>query len=125
MTKIAITTKYSAFNFGAMLQTYALYKSIKKLGAECFIIDADRKTPNRMLLSKSPYVIINNIFYLLHKKEIELGYKRFNAFLGYFQLSNPYSDYWALKNNPPQADVYLTGSDQVWNPLNIQENYLN
>lgn len=123
MTKIALTTKYSAYNFGAMLQTYALQKTIRKLGAECAVVDADRQKKPGMMPWKSPSQIVNNLFYMKYKEELERGYKRFDEFIKSYNLSKKYDNYDALKRNPPVADVYLTGSDQVWNPLDIRENY--
>lgn len=123
MTKIALTTKYSSYNYGAMLQTFALQKTIKKIGAECLIVDADRKRQNELMPWRTPGQILQNLMFLLHKKELQIGYKRFDMFIDTFSLSEPYKNYDELKGNPPEADVYLTGSDQVWNPLDVQENY--
>lgn len=123
MTKIALTTKYSAYNFGAMLQTYALQKTIKKLGAECLVVDADRKRQNELMPWRSPRQIVQNLMFLFHKKELQIGYKRFEEFIDTFSLSESYKSYDELKRNPPEADVYLAGSDQIWNPLDVQENY--
>lgn len=33
----------------------------------------------------------------------------------YCKLTRRYKDYNDLKNDPPVADVYCTGSDQTWN----------
>lgn len=123
MTKIALTTKYSAYNFGAMLQTYALQKTIKKLGAECFVVDADRQKRKELMPWSSPGLIIQNIFYLLHKDELQTGYERFDQFMASFSLTSKYDNYDELKGTPPDADVYLCGSDQVWNPLDVREEY--
>lgn len=123
MTKIALTTKYSAYNFGAMLQTYALQNSLQKLGADCFVVDADRKrtpgSPRGYGLSS----VLGKIFYRLYQNDLQCGYDRFESFLNDFNKSKHYSSYDELKQKPPVADVYLTGSDQVFNPLDIQENY--
>ena len=37
--KIAITTFHRAYNYGAVLQCYALYHSLKELGHECYVLD--------------------------------------------------------------------------------------
>ena len=123
MTKIALTTKYSAYNFGAMLQTYALQKTIKKLGAECVVVDADRQKRKGIMPWTTPEQVINNLSYIKNKDKLQCGYRRFDDFIKSYSLSSQYEDYDALKKNPPIADVYLKGSDQVWNPLDIRENY--
>ena len=123
MTKIVLTTKYSSYNFGAMLQTYALQKSVKKLGAECLVVDADRQKKKGFMAWTSPRLIIQNIFYHLYKDELQTGYKRFDEFIDSYDLTRCYGNYDELKKSPPEADIYLTGSDQVWNPLDIRESY--
>lgn len=123
MTKIALTTKYSSYNFGAMLQTYALQTTIQKLGAECIVVDADRKKAPGLLSGYGPGCLVHNVFYKLHQNDLKTGYSRFDSFLQEMNKSQLYSGYDELKQQPPQADIYLAGSDQVWNPLDIQENY--
>lgn len=123
MTKIALTTKYSAYNFGAMLQTFALQKTIINLGAECIVVDANRQKKKGIMAWNSPRSILQNMFYLIHKSELQKGYKRFDEFRDSFNLSQKYDNYDELRTAPPEADIYLSGSDQVWNPMDIQENY--
>lgn len=123
MIRIALTTKYSAYNFGAVLQTFALQRTIKELGADCIVIDADRKAKKTIGKWNSTGAIVFNIYYLIYKKELLQGYKNFDDFIDSLNLSERYKSYEDLKKSPPQADVYLAGSDQIWNPLDIQENY--
>lgn len=123
MTKIALTTKYSAYNFGAMLQTFALQKTIVGLGGECMVVDADRQHPHGLGSWKSPGQIVLNVAYLRHKNELQTAYSRFDEFMHSYQLSRSYASYDELMEQPPEADVYLTGSDQVWNPLDVRESY--
>lgn len=123
MTKIALTTKYSSYNFGAMLQTYALQKTIEKLEAECLVVDADRQMKKGLMPWTSPGLIIQNIFSYLYKDKIQMGYKRFDEFLDSYSLTLHYNNYDELKSRPPEADVYLSGSDQIWNPLDVKEFY--
>lgn len=123
MTKIALTTKYSAYNFGAVLQTYALSRTLEKLGAQCVVVDADRQRKKGLMPWNAPGNIVNNLFYLKHKNELQTGYRRFDAFIETMPLSESYKSYDALRDRPVEADVYLSGSDQVWNPLDVRENY--
>ena len=123
MTKIAVTTKYSSYNFGAMLQTFALQKKIQDLGADCVVVDADRQRKRNSFSWNSLGQIVSNCFYRLYRKELERGYDRFDRFMGAYPLSKRYDNYDQLLIDPPEADIYLTGSDQIWKPLDIQENY--
>ncbi len=123
MTKIALTTKYSAYNFGAMLQTYALQRTLNTLGADCAVVDADRiKRPGSASL-RTPRDIIDRLFYLMYRRSLTRGYEKFESFMAQMPLTKKYDNYAALQADPPAADVYLSGSDQVWNYTNLSDNY--
>lgn len=51
------------------------------------------------------------------KKENELHSRHFCEYRkNYFKFSDKaYSNFEELKSNPPEADAYIVGSDQVWN----------
>ncbi len=99
--KIALITYHSADNYGATLQAYATYKILKELGNDVQIIDLRINQPNP----------------IIKKLLLFFKHKRFNDFRSR-HLNNVtcrYSSFSSLQRNPPQADVYLVGSDQVWN----------
>ena len=123
MVKIALVTKYSSYNYGAMLQTYALQKTVNDLGANCEIVDSDRVKSPSLQPWRTPGQILNNIFFLKYKKELQKGYSCFDKFIESYNLTRQYVNYDELCDNPPAADIYLTGSDQVWNPLKITDSY--
>ena len=35
----------------------------------------------------------------------------------YYYLTKCYKTFDELKNNPPEADLYIAGSDQIWNTM--------
>lgn len=123
MKKVNIITKHSAYNFGAMLQAYALQQTISELGAECNIIDLRQKKPQTKWAWKSLSGAIYNLSYKLHKKELQKGYEKFEDFINAYAKTIKYEDKWELYKNVPNGDVYITGSDQVWNPLNVSEEF--
>ena len=89
---IGIVTIYNVPNYGAMLQCYALCEYLRKLGHDPFLFDIPLSTMNWIkYLKRNLYNL--NIFKFVSK------------YLPY-QTSN-------LQTN---ADAYLIGSDQVWNP---------
>lgn len=45
--------------------------------------------------------------------------RKFDDFNAQIKLSCPFRSIDELYNNPPQYDIYITGSDQVWNPTQI------
>lgn len=121
MKTVNILTKHSSYNFGAMLQAYALQKTVEELGMECKIIDFRQPKPVTAWSWKSPSGILFNVCYRLHKKELSKGFANFEAFIEEYPKTKRYNSEWDLYADPPQADIYLSGSDQVWNPLKVSE----
>ncbi len=119
--RVNIITKHSAYNFGAMLQAYALREKVSDLGAECSIIDLRQKKPNTLSSWLNSAGAIRNFSFLLHKNEILEGHKRFETFIDNYVKTERYDSSWDLRKDIPDADVYIAGSDQVWNPLSIND----
>lgn len=119
--KIGIITFHFANNFGAALQTYALSNTISRLyGHSVEIIDY-----RNCFISFTDFVRIFPI--TLNLKELVSGLttftkreqrrKKFVKFQKkYFSLSQKYTTLKSLRDNPPIYDVYICGSDQIWNP---------
>lgn len=120
--KVNIITKHSSYNFGAMLQAYALHKTMTELGADCNMIDLRQPKPATVLPMTSPQNIIKTALFYLHKEEILRGHKNYELFINdrYKKTGTYYND-WELYDKVPEADVYITGSDQVWSPLKISD----
>lgn len=104
---------HKVINRGSALQAYALQNILEKLGFDSTIIDYEfpynvkpwwRKILSYMHIK---YQIIKN-----PKCEIAL-YHRF--YEKYFKLTRNKYTRSNISINPPQFDIYLTGSDQVWN----------
>ena len=112
--KIGIITFHWATNFGAVLQAYALQQYLISLNYEVEIINY--KPPKydfsiRSIVSKRVWTNI-----LQWKKE--RGIKKFRN--RYLNLTQRYYSEKELVLNPPICDIYITGSDQVWNPYFTQ-----
>lgn len=124
--KIGIITMHRVQNNGSALQAYALQKKINDLGYYSEIIDyvfpnkLHRKVPENIFIKCA-----KQIRHLLG--DAILGFpnyirlKRFYQFYkNYYKLSKrTYSLKEELDNNPPSYDLLVTGSDQVWGPMNI------
>ncbi len=117
--QVNIVTMNSSYNYGAMLQAYSLQQNIKTLGVECEFIDQRSVFEKQVAFSKSVKGLLTLPHYLFNKKELKRGYKACENFVKEYQTltEENYCDYNKLKNNPPNADVFVTGSDQVWNTL--------
>lgn len=118
--KIGILTFHRAFNYGAVLQCYALQEFLRSNGHEVFIIDYHQpfiekiyfKIDYRYIISKARKFEISSLTYYI--KNILGIKKRKNNFLifrkKYLHLTNPVFN----ENDMPSLDVYVIGSDQVW-----------
>jgi hypothetical protein len=132
MLKVGIITIQKSSNYGACLQCYALYKYIESLGYDCEIIDLHRpgvkhqEYRSSKRFSPSRYSIKKSIIERLKKwcgKDIEQKYPRsairmdkIHDFNNRLKYSRPYEGPDDLYANPPEYDIYISGSDQLWNP---------
>lgn len=125
--KICTITCHDVYNVGASLQAYALQAYLKSLGHDVKIIDYK---PDYLSKHYKLGVIGNPKYdkpllryaYLLAKLPGRLHTlprkKAFDSFRSrYLDLTKRYTSNEELKNEPPEADVYFAGSDQIWNPL--------
>jgi hypothetical protein len=116
--KIGILTFHTAFNYGGMLQAYATQVALIKLGHEVQIIDYYPKNVERenfmREFSANPKQIVKYIYAKINPN-VQKKFKHFNEFRSRMQLTARYQDKIELYQNPPEFDVYMVGSDQVWN----------
>lgn len=130
MKRIAITTYWDTHtNYGQILQGYALQQVLKKNGYYPFIIKYSLKEENSLyshLLNRikngiSIKKLINGKYFKRLNKVITIPLndsnksRDFDTFRKRMMFTEKcYDSYSELKAAPPIADVYLTGSDQVW-----------
>lgn len=121
--KIAIITLHRVINYGSVLQAYSTQKIIEDLGHEVEIIDyiPEQCTSKVMYFSVPNFRkkdFIHKYSYLLFKPfSIFLRKFSFDIFIHkHIKLTKrKYILVQALINDPPTADIYISGSDQVWN----------
>lgn len=130
--KIGILTFWwSNDNYGQLLQCYALQKYLRGAGHEAFLIRYKPESNKRLtLLQKTCFAVKHpfETFSRLHAKitpkpvvpetESDNGAKRdFDGFRKKYIISTEtvYKSYEDLALNPPAADMYIAGSDQIWN----------
>lgn len=144
--KIGIITVQRAPNFGAQLQCYALYSYLRGQGHDVEIIDLLRPfhsayikskkykpvqtLPIRKIFSKWIRPKIKRLlssdfrknlekersFLQMHQSEFLRLNEKFALFENKMKYSRAYKSIDDLYDNPPNYDVYITGSDQLWNP---------
>ena len=106
--KIALLTIWHEGNYGAELQAYATIKLLQHLGHKVEMIDIRLSDCRKGNINQKIYNLICGI---------TPGYRKFcNFWRKYIPVTRRYKSIDALQRNPPIADVYLVGSDQVWNP---------
>ena len=126
--QIKIITCHDVYNHGASLQAYALQTYIGLLGHSVEIIDykPDYLCGDYQLWSvNNPAFdkLLFKPFYLLAKLPQRLySLKRKWAFDHYTKqylklTAQCFHSNEELKLNPPLADIYIAGSDQIWNTL--------
>lgn len=113
---IGIFTFHRAHNYGAVLQAYALAKSLKKNGSEvCFI---DYQHP-KISEGYSFFPRLNFNLFRLMKSYVHLlldplrRYKRIRSFNRFIE-----NNFQMIKVDtaPVHLDLLVLGSDQIWNP---------
>ena len=111
---------HRVLNFGSALQAYALQQALLKLGYDNEIIDyvfpheADVPLLMRanLFLRKKIYEMRTGAFFAKKKESY------FKAFRKQFlALSDKTYTRDSMLSDSPAYDLYMTGSDQVWNPL--------
>lgn len=119
MKKIGILTFHRAYNFGAVLQTYALEESIRNISdeLEVTIIDYRNNRIENWFHSKSFKSKMKEVykFFFYHKyyQETRKKARLFDSFTKkYFSLSKECN---SLNDVNKYYDAIVVGSDQVWN----------
>ena len=141
MKNIGIITFHFPHNVGAVLQCVALQKKIQYMGATPYVIDYRPKYHTDMYKAiRNPFLgayahvkafnnrgIFHSIYmYARHFISIcisNLSAKdtldrenKFNIFINEnLNLTKRYTSNQALRMEPPKCDIYICGSDQIWN----------
>jgi hypothetical protein len=125
--KAGLLTFHHAHHYGAQLQAYALMKAITDTGIDCEIINYVRNdtTEGNSLFKKgfSARSLLSNANTVLNYGKLKKRYQRFEDFVNRDMKLSPkfYGTYGALKDDAPEYDIYVCGSDQIWNPLIYKE----
>lgn len=132
--KIGILTIHDSPNYGACLQCYALWKYLTNQGYDCEVIDLHRPGAHPDYIPSKRYMrfrplkqsnftkLKNYVKQVIGKRPKPIEFyneeskKKFDAFNSLYRKSQSYLGPYELYNNPPDYDVYIAGSDQLWNP---------
>ena len=134
--KVGILTVHkSKVSYGGSLQAFSLWSFINSMGYTCEIIDLYRpvikgyvhkvsclndilvKTKQNNPLFKRTIknciVLYKKLPYLKKHKLKSIRFQSFNSKISY---SQSFKSIDSLYQHPPNYDVYIAGSDQIWNP---------
>lgn len=116
--RICILTFHRAQNYGAVLQAYALQKKIEELGYTCDILDYRcEKIENSYKLfgvkSPSPKNVVSMLLHLPFNIKKEKSFAKFRK--QFLRISEEIYTRQNIANSNKEYDVFIVGSDQVWN----------
>ena len=129
--KIDIITRHSVPNYGSLLQSYATQKVIEEMGFESEIINYTRyeerykNLVNTLIKGKKwdKNIITRMIYKMIQEPNYTKMYRRFEKYRKNFLKESrlEYGSLQELKDNVPEADVYCSGSDQIWGKIGTVE----
>lgn len=129
MKSVGIITMHRPDNYGSYLQTFATYKFISDMGYDVRVIDYAYPTEyHKSIISSKEQICKKTKPSFVHRKitglfrrilHIDLQEhleKMQNFYRRNVRFTKRYNSGEELSNDPPNFDIYVTGSDQVWNP---------
>jgi len=127
--RIGVVTHWSSqSNYGQILQAYALQKYLMELGHDAYIVKYLQK--NKWGIKKCFNVFKleswkNRLWRFIKRYNEKKRPRYFNEFKNkHLKFSNlAYYTFAELMHNPPDADMFIVGSDQVWGPWYSLEPY--
>ena len=122
MKKVDIITIVDNVNYGTYLQAFATAKIVMILKHKVEIINYIRPYISPIQVAKE--YLKNDQMSFLKKWSYAFFYVTLYPYMIWqvkrfltkrVKMTKKYKSYKDLKKNPPKADIYITGSDQVWN----------
>ena len=117
--KIATLTYHGSHNYGSVLQAYALAKQLQLMGNEVEIINLRPLAQKQMYALKSPSGnMIHKAFDVMMQGKRQQRFNEFERFINRVLpvTDTEYTETEQLKALQNDYDVFVCGSDQIWNP---------
>jgi hypothetical protein len=122
MKTVCVVTLYR-HNYGAFLQAYASQRFLEQLGYDAIVLNYDYMKDNTVLgisikKIRKPVSFAKTILYRLTRLSVAKEKDRIlsNSADQKIKQTSYYKHYTELCKTPPNYDVFIVGSDQVWNP---------
>ena len=125
MKSITVTT-HKSYNYGGIIQAYALQKFQESLGIDNSLLSLPSirkkyRPLNFSSIRKLAMTLYLNINAFVFQKQNARFREKFDQFIeDYLKTTKLFNDKEELYANPPKADFYITGSDQVFALRNTQ-----
>lgn len=126
MKKTAILTLYyHNYNYGGLLQAYAMQKTITKLGYEaeqiCYKLESgyDGWNPIKASIKKPVACLYHRVKYGKWFDQYTVRQKKFEAFAETIPHTEVVTAQ-TISKLSDQFDCFVCGSDQIWNPIGWQ-----
>lgn len=145
--KVAIMTLFhNSTNYGAILQAYALQKTIESMGLQCVVLDYQRKIVDITQKAQKPKSKIQKLIYKIsaiyskgdlinsclqpirklwekkYEKDIVNRKKKFREFIAENIPVSAFLDSSTIHSIQNEFDVFVCGSDQIWRPTTFDPN---
>ena len=129
--KIGVITRHAVPNYGSLLQSYATQVALERMGYDAEIIDYIRNDERAENLSKTlvkgkrwdKNPITRMIYNAIQMPNYSRMYRKFELYRkDFLKVTNKsYGNIDELKQNPPDEDVFCSGSDQIWGKIGQDE----
>ncbi|APC49615.1 hypothetical protein BME96_16075 [Virgibacillus halodenitrificans] len=125
MKKIGIITLNGYFNYGNRLQNFALQEILKSMNYEVETVRVEEESLKKLgkeNILRSVKRIIKMLFFQRIREDKKYKNIRTERFMEFSRKYINESDYFICEGKVPEKrmldfDYFVTGSDQVWNPL--------
>lgn len=120
-----MTIYHDNYNFGAVLQAYALQRILTDMGAEASVLDIRFKQntgacgKRRGALSRIRNKVLRTIqkrFYAGKIQRLKDRCRKYQSFKEHWIRTTDTVEEDDLRNIGDEFDLYIAGSDQIWNP---------
>ena len=129
MKKVGLLTMHRVYNVGSALQAYALQHVVESLGYECELIDYRYPTTEHLayqqrIIQEQQLSLFELVLSVLRRIKSIFNKDSVNPFEVFYKkhfhcTEHSYSTRLQLLTECPEYDIYMSGSDQVWNPQYI------
>ncbi len=114
--KACVSTYCTWQSYGSMLQAVGLNRALESLDCNSYIAKLSEDSSNPADSPVSIKQTIKKAADYFNKKNREVVRQKGESFIRRHLDVREYPDYQGLCADPPTADVYIAGSDQIWHP---------